>query len=113
LVGERASYDIIYVDGSHLFEDVFVDFYYATRLLAQGGVMAFDDSSDPHVRKVVRFVSRNFHFAYRPLDLGPYRADRASGLRYRAAKALGRVQLTAFQKIGPATRAWNSPYRDF
>ena len=113
LVAEGAKFDLIYVDGSHLFEDVFVDFYFSTRLLTEGGIVAFDDSSDPHVRKVLRFVRTNCSFAYETVDLGPYRRDKGAGARYRIAKALGRVQLTAFRKIGPSTREWNSRFRDF
>jgi cephalosporin hydroxylase len=113
LVAEKAQFDLIYVDGSHLFEDVFIDFYYSTRLLSDGGIIAFDDSSDPHVRKVLRFIKADFQFALDPIDLGPYRADKGASLRYRVARALGRVQLTAFRKIGPAARAWNSPMGRF
>lgn len=113
LAADGARFDMIYVDGSHLFEDVFIDFYYALRLLEEGGVLAFDDSSDPHVRKVLRFIRRNFDSTFRPMNLDRYRSDGGANLRYRIAKALGRVQLTAFQKVGPTTRAWNSPLRDF
>jgi len=37
LVEQGAQIDLVYVDGSHLFEDVFVDAYYVARLLAPGG----------------------------------------------------------------------------
>ena len=55
--GDR--FDFIYVDGSHLFEDVFVDAYFGLRLLSENGIIAFDDSTDPHVAKVLRFIRRN------------------------------------------------------
>jgi hypothetical protein len=113
LIADAVTFDLIYIDGSHLFEDVFVDFYFSTRLLADGGVVAFDDSNDPHVKKVLRFVRANCGFAYESVDLGPYRADKGASLRYAAAKALGRTQLTAFRKIGPSTREWNSMFRNF
>lgn len=113
LITEGATFELIYVDGSHLFEDVFVDFYFSTRLLTDGGILAFDDSSDPHVNKVLRFIRSNCAFAYEAVDVGPLRADKGISLRYRLAKALGQSQLTAFRKIGPSERKWNSAFRDF
>lgn len=113
LAAEESSFDFIYVDGSHLFEDVFVDFYFATRVLADGGLLAFDDSSYPHVKKVLQFIRNNFRFAYEPVDLAPYRADHGKSLRYKVATMLGKTQLSAFRKVGPSTRNWDSPFLDF
>jgi hypothetical protein len=58
------------------------------------------------VRKVVRFVRSNLRQGFEEIDLAPYRGE--SSLRYRAARALGRVQLTGFRKISDAERDWNS-----
>jgi predicted O-methyltransferase YrrM len=113
LIAEEATFELIYIDGSHLFEDVFVDFYFATRLLTHGGIVAFDDSTDRHVKKVLRFIRTNCGFAYSAVDLGRYRADNGASLRYRAGKALGRTQLTAFRKIASSTREWNSAFTNF
>jgi hypothetical protein len=33
----EARFGLAYIDGSHLFEDVFVDAYYVTRSVEQGG----------------------------------------------------------------------------
>ena len=41
------------------------------------------------------------------LDLSPYRADNGKPVRYKAAKALGRVQLTAFRKTGNDRRRYD------
>lgn len=113
LIAEGAVFELIYIDGSHLFEDVFIDFYFSTRLLVDGGVVLFDDSSHLHVQKLLRFIRSNFRFAYEPFDLSPFRADKGAGLRYRAAKVMGRTQLTAFRKIGPATRHQHTPFASF
>jgi predicted O-methyltransferase YrrM len=40
---DPGSYDFIYIDGSHLAEDVLTDAVLAFRLLKQGGLLAFDD----------------------------------------------------------------------
>jgi cephalosporin hydroxylase len=113
LVSEGWQIDLVYIDGSHLFEDVFVDFYFVSRLLSDGGVVLFDDCSDPHVRKVLRFILTNCMKRLVPFDLGPYRSDQGKSLRYMLGGLLGRRQVLAFQKIAPAERAWNSVFADF
>lgn len=113
LVAEGARYELIYIDGSHIFEDVFIDFYYSTRLLAEGGVVAFDDCADPHVRKVIKFIRSNFGGILEPLDLSEYRADQGASLKYRVGKLMGKTQMVAFRRIGPPDRAWNAPFTDF
>lgn len=41
--GKQASYDLVYIDGSHLACDVLCDAVLGFRLLKTGGVMIFDD----------------------------------------------------------------------
>ena len=113
LLEEGTRFDFIYVDGSHLFEDVFVDAYYSCRLLTEGGVLAFDDCSDPHVAKVIRFLQRNCRDGLRELDLEPYRTGIGQSLRYRSARLLGRVQMRAFRCVGKVERVWNTSFHNF
>jgi len=113
LVAQGARFGIIYIDGSHLFEDVFLDAHYCAQLLEIGGVMLFDDSTDQHVVKVLRFLRSNMAGTLEPFDLSPYRADRGSSLKYRVGKALGRTQLTAFRKIADGRRPWDSKLAAF
>ena len=102
----------MFIGGSHFFDDVFVDFYFTAQLLADGGIVAFDDSTNPHVRKVLRFIHANCG-CLQPVDFSRYRADEGKSLRYRAAEAVGRAQLTAFRKIGPWGREWNVAFKNF
>jgi cephalosporin hydroxylase len=106
------QFGLIYIDGSHLFEHVFVDAFFATRLLAEGGVVLFDDSSNPHVAKVIRFLRSNGGDGLQELDLAPYRREN-DRLRYAVAHYFGKVQLTAFRRIGPVERHWASDFRSF
>jgi cephalosporin hydroxylase len=113
LVKDGAQFDLVYVDGSHLFEDVFVDAYFVTRLLSAGGVVAFDDSVNPHIAKVLRFLRTNIpRSALEELDLGSYMKKR-DRFTYRVARYLRKTQLTAFRRIGPMERAWDAPFRSF
>jgi hypothetical protein len=106
-------FGLIYVDGSHLVENVFIDAYYVTRLLDHGGVVVFDDSSDPNVRKVLRFIRFNLSEGLREIDLIPHRTGKCNTFFYRLARRVGRTQMTAFRRIGPVEREWNAPLRNF
>lgn len=93
----------------------FVDLYFSARLLAEGGVVLLDDASDPHVRKVIRFIRANMSHALREMDLTEFRiaGSAADRLKYRIARATGRVQLAGFQCIGGPVRKWDSPFGAF
>jgi predicted O-methyltransferase YrrM len=109
LLQDGRRFDLIYIDGSHLFEDVFVDAYFAARLLDPGGIVLFDDSTDPHIAKVLRFLQRNAPGLTR-IDLSKFRQD---NLKYRIAQYLGKTQLTGFKKTGDIVRKWDSPFAAF
>jgi predicted O-methyltransferase YrrM len=113
MVEHGEEYGMVYVDGSHLFEDVFVDAYFACRLLSEGGIMLFDDCRIPQVKKAIRFLRSNMTDCLEDVDLGPFREDQGRSLKYRAARALNEVQMTAFKRIGPAARKWDASFHDF
>ena len=113
LLGTSLRVGLAYVDGSHLVEDVLVDAYFVTRLLIDGGVVAFDDCSDPHVGKVIAFLRANGGDGLAEFDLRRFRPDDGRPMRYRLARMLGRTQLTAFRRVGTVERPWNAPFRNF
>lgn len=95
--GER--FGLIYIDGSHRFEDVFVDFYFARMILAPGGYLLFDDSSDPEVSKVIRFIQRNLEVNYEQIPVRHYRdVDQIGRVKLWVGEKLHRTQLTIFRK---------------
>jgi predicted O-methyltransferase YrrM len=105
-------YDLIYVDGSHLFEEVFVDFYYCFLILKKGGVIVFDDCCDPHVAKVMRFIKRNYSEGLVEIDYQDVE-DPTKAIEKRIGNWLGFRQLRAFRKKTEPPREWNSPFRKF
>ena len=113
LVENGEQFDLVYIDGSHLFEDVFVDAYYTSRLLSEGGVVAFDDCRDAHVLKVLDFIRRNLRSALLEIDLAPFRADLGRSAKYRLGRLLGKTQMRAFRRVGPLSRPWNTPLNNF
>lgn len=98
-------FGLIYVDGSHIFEDVFIDAYYSCEMLSDGGVLVFDDCSDPHVVKVIRFLRSNYMGVLQELPIG--------GLHKAIARRLDRCQARVFMKIGPSRRPWDAKFRSF
>jgi len=112
LVEEGQRFDIVYIDGSHLVEDVFVDAFFSARLLTEDGVVVFDDSTDPHVRKVLKFLRTNCSYGLENIDLGRYRPDGRT-VTHRLARMFGKAQMTAFRRIGPVERPWDASFRSF
>jgi cephalosporin hydroxylase len=104
LLSEGRRFGVIYVDGSHLFEDVFVDAYFCARLLTVDGYLLFDDSSSRHVAKVLAFIDNN----QLELERLPEKL-----FRHRIARFVGKRQLTVYQRRGPIERNWDSPFHSF
>jgi predicted O-methyltransferase YrrM len=115
LIQQQQKYDLIYIDGSHLFEDVFIDCYYSIELLTPNGILLLDDCSDAHIKKVVKFITNNCSNLLQPFDLLPFSKRKGwQRWKYKVGYALHKVQLRAFQKISQASRrAWNAPFVEF
>jgi len=79
LAGER--FDVVFIDGSHRFDHVLLDFYYADKLLRVGGHIMFDDCWMPAVRKACSFILRNRRYALAPEFLRPPASLWHRGLR--------------------------------
>ena len=106
LVKLDKKFDFIYIDGSHVFEDVFIDFYYAFSLLTKNGIVLFDDSADTEVNKVISYIRKNY---------GSYMVelDGWSSLKYRIARKLNKVQLVGFQKTKDKDLIWGNSFNNF
>lgn len=104
LVAEGRQFGMIYVDGSHLFEDVFVDAYFGVRLLEEGGYILFDDCTDPHVAKVLSFINTSVPGLERQAE---------TTLRQTIARYLGKRQLTVYRRTGAVDRVWNARFNQF
>lgn len=57
LVDSDARFDIIYVDGSHMRDDVMIDTLLAWRMLRPGGIMIWDDYGGGHDKRPHERVS--------------------------------------------------------
>jgi len=59
LLQERREFDLVFIDANHRFEGVFVDLFYAGRLLREGGIVFLDDVQLPGVRRALDFYVAN------------------------------------------------------
>ncbi len=123
LNAQKATFDFAFIDGSHLFDFIMVDFFFIDRMLTDNGFIVFDDLWLPSVRKVISFVLHNR--AYRLVKpSGEVTTPLTSrlGLLWRrfAQNPLGRdwqlkwipYNVAILQKIDTDKRKWIF-YRDF
>jgi predicted O-methyltransferase YrrM len=111
LITEQRKYDLIYVDGSHQFEDVLIDFVFCHDLLNVGGLILFDDSTDSQVAKVLRFIESNYNEIYHPEAL--LKGSLKQRLKRRLARRLHKNQLTAYRKVRDGRQNWGQPLKNF
>lgn len=60
LLERNQRFDLVFIDGSHLFSDTFIDAYYAYHLVPVGGLIVFDDKYLAAVRTVMNILRTNF-----------------------------------------------------
>ena len=121
---EGRKFDFAYVDTVKMFDGILVDFYFISMMLKIGGIVVFDDTNCPGIRKVMRFISQLDHFKVydthpknRPEPVGKLSKmlsnwSRSSYLvkeEYTTTDAsLGiNSDCVAFQKIAEDTRNWD------
>jgi len=59
--------DAAFVDGSHIFHNVFVDLFYLGELVRPGGLVILDDCSYPSVATAVRYFQVNIGWEPEPM----------------------------------------------
>ncbi len=99
LLAQGELFDLIYVDGSHRYEHVFVDYFFCLRLLRKGGVVLFDDCTTDDVGAVVKFAAKHHRHVCKPFNLSSYDAPNKT-FKKRVANLLGIRQLKGFCKVG-------------
>jgi predicted O-methyltransferase YrrM len=67
LLAEGFVADAAFVDGSHIFHNVFVDLFYLRELVRPGGLIILDDCSYPSVATAVRYFEINVGWDPEPI----------------------------------------------
>jgi predicted O-methyltransferase YrrM len=68
LVSEGVVADAAFVDGSHVFHNVFVDLYFLQELVRPGGLIVVDDCQWPSVLTAVRYFEVNAGWQQQPVS---------------------------------------------
>jgi predicted O-methyltransferase YrrM len=68
LVSEGFAADTAFVDGSHIFHNVFVDLYFLRELIRPGGLIILDDYQWPSVATAVRYFELNAGWLSQQID---------------------------------------------
>jgi predicted O-methyltransferase YrrM len=87
LARQNSSFDIIYIDGNHRFDDTLVEFYLYAALCRIDGLIIFDDMWMSSIQTVVSFVRSNL----------PDFAEVATPL----------PNVRAFRRVGQDVRRWD------
>jgi predicted O-methyltransferase YrrM len=67
-LNEGRRFDLAFVDGSHLFERVFLDLIYLGRLVNPGGIIFVDDYQLPAIARSVSFCTTNLGWVFEELS---------------------------------------------
>jgi predicted O-methyltransferase YrrM len=57
---QSAKFDMIFIDGMHLFDYTLVDIFYAFKMLRIGGVIVVDDIRHAGVKKAISYITLNY-----------------------------------------------------
>lgn len=68
LVSEGFVADAAFVDGSHVFHNVFVDLFFLRELVRPGGLVVLDDCQWPPVATAVKYFELNTGWRILPID---------------------------------------------
>jgi predicted O-methyltransferase YrrM len=68
MLTEALVADAAFVDGSHIFHNVFVDLYYLRELVRPGGLIVLDDCQWPSVATAVRYFEVNTGWESQPIS---------------------------------------------
>lgn len=60
LLNQNMRYDLIFIDGSHIFDHVILNNFYADMLLNKNGFLINDDMYMPAVEKAYKYIKNNY-----------------------------------------------------
>jgi predicted O-methyltransferase YrrM len=133
LVAKEYRIQFAFIDGSHMFDEVLIDFFYLDQILEIGGVIVFDDVGLQPVNAVVRFVlaNRNYELIEVLKQLPTGAGNRGKRLVKRFLRRLGRTDKdpapahqnlfhqiewaysVAIRKVERDTRPWVRPWEHY
>jgi predicted O-methyltransferase YrrM len=99
LLTQDISFQFAFVDGWHTFDHCLIDFFYIEKMLADGGIICFDDCDYPAVAKVIRYVMQ-----YPTMEF--FGAVSRSGTNLTLSE-IASARCVALVKTGQDKRSWD------
>jgi len=93
LINENQKFDVIFIDGDHRFDYIFLDFMLADQVISKNGYIIFHDLWMNSTQKVVKFIKAN-------------RPD------YEAEENTSGLRMMVFSKKSEDSRPWDN-YESF
>lgn len=111
---EGIRIDFAFIDGWHTFDYALLDFFYVDRMLNVGGVVVFDDTLYPAVRKVCRYVAtnRNYSVLGGP-DLQPVTPPRLHHRVFYSLAGLPHLRRLVKPRFSQPDHTLGLPHRNF
>jgi predicted O-methyltransferase YrrM len=133
LAAKNFRIQFAFIDGSHMFDEVLIDFFYLDQMLEIGGAMVFDDVNLKPVNAVVRFVLANRNYELVEVLEHPRTGIENRGKRFvkRFLRRLGRTDKdpapaheklfrqiewaysATLRKIAQDSRPWERPWEHY
>ncbi len=109
LLQSGVQLDFAYIDGWHTFEYALLDFFYIDKMLAERGVVSFNDAGWPSVHKVIKFVLR--HRKYIEIDSGLSPVYQARNIATSIARRI--VNAPTQDRYFEKRESWEPPFNYF
>lgn len=100
---EKKKFDFVFVDGSHRFDHVFVEFYYINKILETGGTVVFDDAHLDSLQKVFSFIDS--YGGYERIQLPDI--DQKTQLKVRKMMGVLESRIIGFKKNETISHEWD------
>lgn len=100
---EKRKFDLVFVDGTHSFDHVFVEFFYINRLLNKGGVVVFDDVQLKSIQKVLSFI--NCYGGYEKINVPEI--DQKTQLKVRKMMDVPESRIIGYKKVKSIYHKWD------
>jgi len=101
MVSEGRRFDFALVDSWHAFDHTLVEFFYINRMMPPGGVILFDDSHTPGIKKLAAYIDGSD--CYERLGLPP-ELEKRREIRVRRLNKIPPLRVIGFRKTGDDRR---------
>lgn len=100
---EKRKFDLVFVDGCHRFDHVFIDFFYVNKMLNTGGVVVFDDVHLKSIQKVLSFI--DCYGGYEKIDVPEI--DQKTQLKLRKMMGVPESRIIGYKKVKTVQQNWD------